>query len=113
MIRKKDVDGVGLIQKFESDNKSKWGGIAIRVQEIPNGIFELEEIKSLEIFFVDSIIQVVPNSIRKAFYPVESKLCYSERGSLLTSFPTAITWLLEMTFKILIKRNLCLNVGRL
>ncbi|WP_298652600.1 DUF4419 domain-containing protein [uncultured Proteiniphilum sp.] len=54
MIRKKDVENVGLKQKFESDNKS-WGGIAIRVKEIPAAIFELKEIKKLEIAFIDEI----------------------------------------------------------
>jgi hypothetical protein len=55
MIKKKDVGNVGLKQKFESDNKSDWGGIAIRVKEIPATIFELKEIKSLEIEFIDEI----------------------------------------------------------
>lgn len=54
MIRKKDVENVGLKQKFESDNKS-WGSIAIRVKEIPAAIFELKEIKNLEIAFIDEI----------------------------------------------------------
>lgn len=54
MIRKKDVENVGLKRKFESDNKS-WGSIAIRVKEIPAAIFELKEIKNLEIAFIDEI----------------------------------------------------------
>ncbi|MDR1369670.1 MAG: hypothetical protein LBJ72_06045, partial [Dysgonamonadaceae bacterium] len=41
--------------KFESDNKSDGGGIAIRVKEIPATIFELKEIKNLEIAFIDEI----------------------------------------------------------
>lgn len=55
MIKKKDVENVGLKQKFESDNKPDRGGIAIRVKEIPATIFELKEIKSLEIAFIDEI----------------------------------------------------------
>src|SRR5690606_25821673 len=33
MIRKKDVDNIGLTQKMESENESDQGGIAIRVKE--------------------------------------------------------------------------------
>ncbi len=64
MIRKKDVNNVGLKQKLELDNNSKWGGrISIRVKEIPSAIFELEEIKSLEIVFIDKI--VIPEELAK------------------------------------------------
>lgn len=55
MIRKKDVDNIGLTQKMESENESDQGGIAIRVKEAPAAIFKLKEIKSLEIAFIDEV----------------------------------------------------------
>ncbi len=61
MIRKKDAENIGLKQKFEDDNE--WGGIAIRVKEIPKEIYELEEIKKLEISFIDKI--VVPDQLKE------------------------------------------------
>jgi hypothetical protein len=63
MVRKKDVEKIGLKQKFSADNKSEWGGIAIRVKEIPKEIYELEKIKSLEISFTDKI--VVPDRLKE------------------------------------------------
>lgn len=63
MIRKKDINNIGLKQKFKSDNKSDWGGIAIRVKEIPDEIFEFKQIKSLEISFPDRII--VPDKLQE------------------------------------------------
>lgn len=55
MVRKKDVDNIGLTQKMESENESDQGGIAIRVKEVPAAIFKLKEIKSLEIAFIDEV----------------------------------------------------------
>ncbi|MPN02377.1 hypothetical protein SDC9_149593 [bioreactor metagenome] len=62
MIRKKDIQNIGLKQKFESDNKSR-GGIAIRVKEIPAAIFKLKEIKNLDIVFTDEIN--IPEKIKE------------------------------------------------
>ena len=55
MIRKKDVNQVGLKQKYEYDLKTR-GEIAIKVKEIPKAIFELQEIKNLTIEFTDRIV---------------------------------------------------------
>src|SRR5690606_39290957 len=63
MIRKKDVGKMGLVQKFESDNHSDWVGIKIRVQEIPDAIFQLNEINNLEISFIDRII--IPDNFKE------------------------------------------------
>ncbi len=62
MIRKKDIQNIGLKQKFESDNKSR-GGIAIRVKEIPAASFKLKEIKNLDIVFIDEIN--IPEKIKE------------------------------------------------
>jgi len=54
MIRKKDVEQKGLQQKYEYDLKTK-GEIAIRVEEIPDAIFRLKEIKTLRIQFIGKV----------------------------------------------------------
>jgi len=63
MIREKDVDKKGLKQKLAADNESEWGGIAIRVKEIPGEIYSFKKIKSLEISFIDQII--VPDRLKE------------------------------------------------
>ena len=58
MIRKKDVEKTVIKQKFEKDAKAdSWygRGIDIRVKEIPKEVYELENIKSLTVSFIDSI----------------------------------------------------------
>ena len=62
MIRKKDIEQIGLKQIYEYDLKTR-GGIAIRVKEIPAAIFELKEIKKLEIQFIDSVL--IPDRLAK------------------------------------------------
>jgi hypothetical protein len=63
MIKIKDVEKFGLKQKLEADNLSKWGGISIRVKEIPKEIYDFHEIKELEIYFIDRII--VPDQLKE------------------------------------------------
>jgi len=58
MIRKKDIDNIGLKQKLESDSRtSGWGGgISIRVKEFPDVLLSLtNEVESIEIEFLDKI----------------------------------------------------------
>ncbi|MFA5328325.1 MAG: DUF4419 domain-containing protein [Prolixibacteraceae bacterium] len=52
MIRKKDVESIGLKYQFKKQADS---GISIRVKEMPDAIYELKEIYHLEISFIDSI----------------------------------------------------------
>ena len=65
MIRKKDVDDIGLKHQFEKQANEDFMGnrISIRVQEIPNAIFELKEIKNLQISFTDSIL--IPEKLKE------------------------------------------------
>ena len=65
MIRKKDIVNFGLKHQFEKQaNEDFMGsGILIRVQEIPNAIFELKEIKNLEISFTDSVL--IPDKLKE------------------------------------------------
>ena len=53
MIRKKDVQDVGLQQKFESESKGY--GIHIKVKEVPPAMLELKHISNLRIDFTDGI----------------------------------------------------------
>ena len=65
MIRKKDSNNWGLKHQFEKQANADFmgSGISIRVKEIPTAIFELKEIKNLEISFVDSII--IPDKLKE------------------------------------------------
>ena len=65
MIRKKDVGDWGLKHKLkkESTNDFLGSGISIRVQEIPNALFELKEIKHLTIAFTDTIL--IPDKLKE------------------------------------------------
>ena len=62
MIRKKDNAGLVLKEKLERDNASGFGGIQIRVKEVPKEILDLGSIGSLEIYFIDDI--VIPDSMQ-------------------------------------------------
>jgi len=55
----------GLKHQFEKQANADFmgSGISIRVKEIPTAIFELKEIKNLEISFVDSII--IPDKLKE------------------------------------------------
>jgi hypothetical protein len=61
MVRKKDVEKLGIKQKFAADNQQ--GGISIRVREIPKEIYEFGEIENLQISFIDEII--IPDELEK------------------------------------------------
>jgi len=60
MIRKKDIDNCELTDRL---NKDATSGISIRVKEIPDAIYALNEIYSLRIAFVDSIL--IPDKLNK------------------------------------------------
>lgn len=63
MIRKKDTDNFGLKHQFKKQaNNNSWP-VSIRVQEIPNAIFELKEIKNLQISFTDNIL--IPDKLKE------------------------------------------------
>ena len=87
MIRKKDVEQVGLRQKYENDLKTK-GSIAIRVKEIPEVIFGFAEIEKLEIQFIDEVI--IPDrlaNIKIQKLSIEGKIDKSERNRIQQLFP--------------------------
>jgi hypothetical protein len=57
MIRKKDIESIGLKQKLESDSKitGSFGGISIRVKEFPTELLSIKESENIEIQFIDKI----------------------------------------------------------
>lgn len=55
MIRKKDVNEVGLQESIKIHNKNS-SGIHIRVKELPEAIFSIQEVTSLTVDFIDKII---------------------------------------------------------
>ena len=103
IIRKKDVEQVGLQQKYEKELKSK-GGIAIRVKEIPEAIFGFTEIKNLEIQFIDKVI--IPDrlaNIKIQKLVIEGKIDKSERKRIRQLFPNTEIIIDSSDFDVSIK----------
>jgi hypothetical protein len=66
MIKEKDVDNKAVLEKLKLENAHAhdlWGGINIRVKSFPNELLQLEQIKTLEINFIDEI--QIPDAINK------------------------------------------------
>jgi len=63
MIRKQDQKNNTLLEKLKSNNSSYWTGINIRVKSFPKELFSLNQIKKLQIEFVNEID--IPDSINK------------------------------------------------
>jgi hypothetical protein len=61
MIRKKDVENVGLQRELESQNQK--GSISIRVKEVPPALLNIPHIEDLEIQFIDKI--VIPDGMKR------------------------------------------------
>lgn len=90
MIRKKDIDEVGLKHKFEKQSKNDHfgGGISIRVKEIPHALLEFKEIKNLEISFTDSVL--IPDKLKEISIwklSLSGKINASEIERIRTMFP--------------------------
>lgn len=89
MIRKKDVNDIGLKVSVKSHNDEY--GIHIRVKELPEAIFSLEEIKSLTVDFVDKII--IPDRLAKIkieSLTLNGKIDDSEKERIKKMFPNTI-----------------------
>jgi hypothetical protein len=87
IIRKKDVEQIGLQQKYEYDLKTR-GAIEIRVKEIPEAIFKLTEIKNLAIQFIGDVI--IPDrlaEIKIQKLSIEGKIDKSEEARIRQLFP--------------------------
>ena len=88
MIRKKDTDQKALQQKYKLDNQLEWPGISIQVKEIPSALFALEEIKRLEVAFIDKII--IPDKlseIKIQTLELSGKINSKETNRIKTLFP--------------------------
>ncbi|MCL2247232.1 MAG: DUF4419 domain-containing protein [Lentimicrobiaceae bacterium] len=91
MIRKKDVDNIGLKQKLESDiEKSRdWGGgISIRVKEFPTALLSLKEVESVTIEFLDEIF--IPDAfanVKVENLKLTGKITETEIARIIKMFP--------------------------
>ena len=92
MIRKKDVEKIGLKQKLESDSKFS-GGISIRVKEFPKELLSIKETKSITIEFLDRI--TIPDefaNVKVKFLYLTGKINKREIDRIKNMFPdTQIT----------------------
>ena len=92
MIRKKDIDNIGLKQKLEADNKTTgWGGgISIRVKEFPNELLSLKEIESIEIAFLNEI--TIPDefaNVKVKNLKLSGKITDTEINRIIKMFPNS------------------------
>jgi hypothetical protein len=102
MIRKKDVDNLGLKLRLESDSKKSdkgWGGnISIRVKEFPTALLFLKEVESLKIDFLNEIS--IPDelaNVKIKHLQLSGKIDESEIARIIKMFPDS---------RIMINRNL-------
>ena len=98
MIRKKDVDNVGLQQSFESS-----GNIEIRVVELPEALLKVRKIKSLYVDFVDRII--IPDGLKNVEIEalrLNGKISGPERKRIKNMFPDSR---LEINGKVIIDKE--------
>ncbi|MDP4207457.1 MAG: DUF4419 domain-containing protein [Bacteroidota bacterium] len=63
MVRKKSNNSSTLLNKLESGSKEYFGGINIRVKTVPPELFQIPEIKSLSITFIDKV--QIPDEMSK------------------------------------------------
>lgn len=64
MIKKKNAESTTISKRLKADAQSEgFGGISLRVKEFPTVLLELDEIKNLELSFIDKI--KIPDEISK------------------------------------------------
>lgn len=64
MIKKKNAESTTILKRLKADAQSEgFGGISLRVKEFPTVLLELDEIKNLELSFIDEI--KIPDAISK------------------------------------------------
>lgn len=91
MVKKKDVDQVGLHQKLLSDNipSSSWGsGIMLRISEVPENLQKLNEIYSLSLHFKSDVkIPAWLKKIRIGKLEIEGEISQAEVDKIVDWFP--------------------------
>ena len=91
MIRKKDIDNIGLKQKFELDSKpTDWdeGRIEIRVKEFPTELLSIKEIGTIIIEFLDEI--TIPDefaNVKVKYLSLSGKISEAEIERIIKMFP--------------------------
>lgn len=97
MIKKKDIDQTGILQKLESENipgKGGYGGggIDIRIIDVPENLKQLREIYSLKLHFKNNVF--IPEwlkDIRIGMLDIEGKITESETEKIIDWFPNTDT----------------------
>ncbi len=91
MIKKKDVEQTGVLQKMEANNipSSDLGsGIDIRIDKVPENLMELKEIYSLTLHFTNNVF--IPNwlkEIRIGKLEIDGKITKNETEKIIHWFP--------------------------
>jgi hypothetical protein len=93
MIKKKDIDQIGILQKLESENIPVKGGhggdgIDIKIVNVPENLKQLKEIYSLKLHFKkDVVIPEWLKNIRIGMLDVEGEITESETNKIIDWFP--------------------------
>lgn len=97
MIKKKDIDQIGILQKLEAENipgKGGFGGggIDIKIIEVPENLKKLREIYSLKLHFKNNVF--IPEwlkDIRIGMLEIEGKITETETEKIINWFPNTDT----------------------
>ena len=90
MVRKKSTDNTRLINRLKADAKTGGfgGGINLRVKEFPSILLKLEEIKQLELTFINEID--IPDELSKVKIErlkLSGRITKEEMQRIKTLFP--------------------------
>ena len=86
MVKKKNTDNTGLINRLKADAKGR--GINLRVKEFPSVLLKLEEIKQLELTFINEID--IPDELSKVKIErlkLSGRITKEEMQRIKTLFP--------------------------
>ena len=86
MVKKKNTDNTGLINRLKADAKGR--GINLRVKEFPSVLLKLEEIKQLELTFNNEID--IPDELSKVKIErlkLSGRITKKEMQRIKTLFP--------------------------
>lgn len=92
MIKRKDINQIGIHQKLESENIPSsgglGGGIDIRIKEVPENLRKLKEIYSLSLHFKNNVL--IPDwlkDIRIGKLEIDGKISDEETEKIINWFP--------------------------
>jgi hypothetical protein len=102
MIRKKDIENLGLLESIKANNSDRiFGGISIRVKEFPKALLKLNKIKYLSIDFIDEIqIPDEINSIQIDRFEMSGRISNSEIERICKLLPNTILIINDKKYNI-------------